>query len=49
MKKQYENLALVVVKLDAQDVITSSVYIEWDTQWNGSGNQTDGWVGNIFG
>ena len=49
MKKQYENLALVVVKLDAQDVITSSVYVEWGAKWNGSDNQNNDGLGNIFG
>lgn len=48
MKNKYENVEIEVVMMDAQDVITTSVYVEWGDGWEG-GNQDDGWYGNIFG
>lgn len=50
MKKEYENLELKIQLLANQDVITESVYIEWDTDWKGDDAQGDvGEFGNIFG
>ena len=49
MKRKYENLQLELVSLLEQDVITSSVYVEWDTDWKGDGSQNNDWTGNIFG
>lgn len=49
MKKNYEE-ARIEIQLFTQDIITSSVLIEWDNDWNGGGNQNgDGEIGNIFG
>ena len=50
MKKDYEKLEIEVFFMQSQDVITSSVYVEWGDDWKGDGNQNnDSWVGNIFG
>ena len=49
MKKKYENLQLEIQLLSHQDVITSSVFVEWDNNWTGNGNQDNGWIDNIFG
>lgn len=49
MKKKYENMQLEIQLFFHQDVITSSVYVEWDSDWKDDGNQDNGWIGNIFG
>ena len=49
MKKKYESFELEILRLETQDVITASVYIEWDDDWNGTGAQDGNWVGSIFG
>ena len=49
MKKNYEE-SRIEIQLFSQDIITSSVFVEWDNDWKGDGNQNgDGWIGNIFG
>ena len=49
MKKQYKSVELEVFLADEQDVITSSVYIEWGADWEEKKSQDEGWRGNIFG
>ena len=49
MKKQYENLQLEIQLFSNQDVITSSVFVEWNNNWNSNGDQDNGWASNIFG
>ena len=33
MKKKYEGIKLNICLLDFQDIVTASVYIEWDDSW----------------
>lgn len=47
MKKKYESLELAILLFGNQDVITSSVYVEWEDDW--TGNQGENWIGGIFG
>ena len=49
MKKDYETLEFTIQLLATQDVITSSVYVQWAEEWNGEENKDDTWLGNIFG
>ena len=50
MKKNYEKLEIEVFFMHDQDIVTASVFVEWDNDWKGEGNQNnDGWIGNIFG
>ena len=49
MKKQYERMKREVFLMDEQDVITSSVYVEWGADWEENKSQNEGWLGNIFG
>ena len=47
--KEYKKLEMDILFL-SEDIVTSSVFVEWDNDWKGEGNQNnDGWVGNIFG
>ena len=48
MKKKYEGLEVNLVVV-SQDIVTSSVYVQWGDDWNGNAGQDDGWSqGNIF-
>ena len=47
--KEYKKLEMDILFL-SEDIVTSSVFVEWDNDWKGEGNQNnDGWIGNIFG
>ena len=47
--KEYKKLEMDILFL-SEDIVTSSVFVEWDNDWKGDGNQNnDGWIGNIFG
>lgn len=47
MKKKYENIQLEIQLFSHQDVITSSVFVEWGDDW--SGNQDGNWTDHNFG
>ena len=47
--KEYKKLEMDILFL-SEDIVTASVFVEWDKDWKGEGNQNnDGWMGNIFG
>ena len=48
MKKEYETLEFKILLLATQDVITSSVYVQWAEEWNSEDNN-GAWLDNIFG
>lgn len=48
MKKQYEGLKVELLVV-SQDIVTSSVYVQWGADWDGNAGQDDDWSqGNIF-
>ena len=48
MKKKYEGLEMKLLVI-SQDIVTSSVYVQWGADWDGNAGQDDGWTdGNIF-
>ena len=41
MKKQFEEVKIEICFMEAQDIVTTSLYVEWDEEkWNG-GNNSD--------
>ena len=39
MKKQFEEVKIDIYFMDSQDIVTASVYVEWDeSNWNGNGS-----------
>ncbi len=39
MKKQFEEVKIEICFMETQDIVTASVYVEWDdSSWNGNGS-----------